>query len=109
MSHRTTEKLVPDTVVTAIVCDHCGKIAECRPPTRRACSPAGWVNFSSYHSEWGNDSPESHETHDACSWACYVAIVRGVLKEWPDYPTLTIDDRDLTFIRDMLAHQSEGT
>lgn len=64
----------------------------------------GWHHFSSSHGEWGNDSVESFEYHDACSWACYLTIVRRLLDDWPNGPpdSLDVDDKDPAFLRDML-------
>lgn len=93
---RERTKQVPKSVVYQTVCDSCGRVD--------GADPRGWHHFSSHHNDWGNDSIDSWETHDACSWACYVAIVRRVVEDYGQrtYPTLEVDDKDLAFLGDML-------
>jgi hypothetical protein len=97
MKHGRTEK-VERSVVYETVCDSCGKIAE-------GDSPQGWHHFDSHHGEWENDSIESYEYHDACSFACYLAIVKREFEPYADHPhkSLEIDDRDWWFVRDMVG------
>jgi hypothetical protein len=113
---------VPKEVIYAYKCDHCTKVEEGeRTQSGEGDQPDGWHSFRSHHDDWGNDSIETFNNHDVCSWACYLAIVRKVFEDYgtpPEiggaprvprrpYPTLEIDGRDWYFVRDMLAHQPE--
>lgn len=71
MKNYRTE-LINKRVVFQTVCDACSKV--------EGLDPDGWHHFNSYHHDWGNDSIESHEDHDACSWPCYLSIVREVFE-----------------------------
>lgn len=64
----TRTEMTPTQVVYRTTCDGCGK-------TRDNADLPGWHHFSSHHHEWGNDSIDSYEYHDACSFACYLVIV----------------------------------
>jgi hypothetical protein len=98
---------VPKEVTYSYRCDHCGKVAEGNEliPCHSGDKDYGgtWHHFSSGHSEWGNDSVDSFEEYDACSFPCYVEIVRKVLAQWRGYTTLRIDDRSGEFIAELVA------
>lgn len=89
-------KMVEKHTVTEVRCDGCGKVVRDEQDD--------WVDFSSYHSDWGNDSIDSHDQWDACSAACYLKIVRKVLDDYGEttHPTLTVDGKSYAFARDML-------
>lgn len=91
---------MPRQVTVAIECDHCNRRVE-------EADPTGWHHFSSSHTDWGNDSIESVESHDVCSWACYLAIVRDLVNDYdkakPMYPTLQVDEKDHAFLTDLLT------
>jgi hypothetical protein len=108
MARNRSEKSVVKQVVVSTTCDNCGKTE--RGPTTYsgdADTPVGWVHFHSYHNDWGNDSIESHEDWDACSWNCYLEVVRRIFDEYGDGKfgsnTLVVDSKDWTFIRDLLT------
>lgn len=92
------EERVMKPVVYQTVCDGCGKTVEGEPPE-------GWTDFSSHHSDWGNDSVDTHQDYDVCSWACYLTVVRRVFEDyetlWPER-TLEVDGKDWHFIRGLL-------
>lgn len=102
MSQTRTVKMVEQKVVVRVTCDACGKTSD--------PNPDGWHHFSSYHGDWGNDSVDSHDDHDACSFACYLSIVRKMFDDYApaDFDgrgaTLEVDGKDWWFLRDMLAH-----
>jgi hypothetical protein len=103
MRHNRTE-LRPYQVTFKTECDAdgCGNSAE-------GYDPNGWYHFDSQHGDLGNDSSESFQSWDACSWACYLNIVNQI---WSDYgsenrnPTLEIDDKDYYFVADMLSKET---
>lgn len=104
------ETSIVKKVVVSTTCDHCGKVAEGRKTYGGdRDTPEGWHHFWSGHSDWGNDSVEAHEDWDACSWECYVAIVRKVFDEYNEWTkshqTLKVDDMDWQFVREMLEAQ----
>ena len=124
MAKLTRPESVQKPVTYGFVCDHCGKKAEHLDRTYPGdgVKPNGWHSFASYHGDWGNDSIESHEDWDVCSWGCYVAIVRKIVKDYGEppvhgggrvgpprriSPTLTVDGRDWFLLRDMLEYQPE--
>jgi hypothetical protein len=97
MTQAKSTQMVPRQIVTATTCDGCGKTD--------GPSPDGWNHFSSHHSDWGNDSVDSYDYWDACSFACYLQIVSKAFADYPPTsrnPSLEIDDKDWFFIRDML-------
>lgn len=91
MSKRYETKNVVQKVEIGITCDNChGQFSD-------------GYGFSSSHSEWGNDSMESFEYHDACSFKCYVQIVKERLDHWKEYGSLEIDGKDRTFMEALVA------
>lgn len=111
MARLTRVEQVPKEVTYAYRCDNCGREGTDLTPTHSGNrDPApGWVSFTSHHDEWGNDSVESHDSHDVCSFHCYVAVVRHLLSEWEGYPTLEIDDKDRCFMEGMVADVPEAS
>lgn len=95
MKHEAAESVIKKVVVRT-ECDGCGKI--------EGPDPYGWLNFSSYHHDWGNDSIDSHDRWDVCSFGCYLTVVRRVFEDYGEQrrPTLEIDAKDWWFVRDML-------
>jgi hypothetical protein len=82
----------------ATICDACGTRVE-------EYSPDGWVRFSSSHGDWGNDSCESFEYYDACSFDCYVALLCRALDDYGrpgPKPTLDVDGKDWYFLTGMV-------
>lgn len=51
-------------IVFEVTCDGCGK-------TVAESEPDGWVHFATGHHDWDNDSIESTEWWDACSFSCF--------------------------------------
>lgn len=95
-------------VTTAVECDACHRRVD-------GADPPGWHYFSSSHNDWGNDSIDSHEEYDVCSWECFLKVVREVFDEYSGVlgtnqreATLEIDHHDWAFIKDMLDHQRAG-
>ena len=103
MRHKRDET-VTKRVTYRTECDACHKQEE-------GDAPASWIHFSSSHSEWGNDSIESWDEHDACSFACYLTIVRKLVEDmWSDHPSLVVDGKSVAFLKGMLASPpKEGT
>ena len=100
MQHERKE-MVQKRIVYRTDCDGCGKTGE-------GAEPYGWVRFNSHHGDWSNDSVDSWEHHDACSFDCYLKIVQQVIADYekwgvPRYPTLVIDGKDLQFARSMVG------
>lgn len=86
-------------------CDACGKTVDGEPES-------GWHHFGSYHSDWGNDSIESHEEWDVCSFECYLRIVRRCVEDYGERTheaTLVVDYKDFEFIETMLACEPTGS
>lgn len=96
MSQRKRIENVQKEVVYQTVCDACGKVGE-------GSEPKGWHRFDSHHGDWGNDSIESWDYHDVCSFSCYLEIVRKVVEDYGDGSTLSVDEKDYEFIRGMLS------
>lgn len=98
MKHESVRS-VEKRVVVGVTCDGCQKRVD-------GSNPEGWYSFWSAHNDWGNDSIDSDEDWDACSWACYLAVVARVVNEYGDdrYPTLTVDHKDLPFLKQMLEN-----
>lgn len=72
MIKRLTEQVVEEKVVEEIVtCDCCGK------QTKR------YIEALTGHRDWGNDSCESEERHQFCSWDCAMQFMRGWL-DWQE-------------------------
>lgn len=90
-------KMVEQRAVTEVRCDGCGKIAR--------SVQGDWYDFSSHHSDWGNDSIESHDQWDACSAACYLKIVRKIVDDYGEmpHPTLEVDGKTYAFARALVA------
>lgn len=65
-------------VVTGCICDGCKKTVDAKTAKE-------WFHFSSHHQGWGNNSIDSHESYDACSFYCFIQIVTGALKELEPY------------------------
>lgn len=88
----------PRCVVVETTCDGCGKRAQ--------GDPEDWLHFSSSHGDWGNDSIESVEHHDACSAACFLTIVARIVDDYHvgDYgpPTLEVADFNWQFLTGLL-------
>jgi hypothetical protein len=106
---RAERQVTIESAVVRVTCDNCGKTHNVTPPERHSFTPEGWVSFDSSHSDWGSDSGESYDTHDACSWKCYRAIVKKLVDDYarhePAHPTLLVDDRDYSFLRDMVSDE----
>jgi hypothetical protein len=96
----TRTEMKPQEVTYATRCDVCGKTGD-------GYEPDGWHNFSSHHSDWGNDSVESWEKWDVCSWACYLVKVRAILDDYGDGHNLEVDEKDMAFVRDMLQNAED--
>lgn len=107
MARLTKTEQVAKEITYAYRCDGCGKVAEgdelipCQSGERD--HPRSWHSFDSGHSEWGNDSVDSYERHDVCSFPCYVDVVRELLNRWPGFETLQIDDHSGGFMAEMMA------
>lgn len=97
MKHYETAR-VPKKVLQYMRCDHCGKTEN----ADKGQEPPGWHEFSVYHSDWGNDSVDSHVEHLVCSWSCYLAVVQEAFADYSPLrdgmePTLMIDGKDWQF------------
>lgn len=103
MSRTTESRTVTQEITTGVRCDACGKTAQM---DKFGNPPAIWHHFMSGHSDWGNDSVESVEWWDVCSFACYLTIARKVFDDYgnTDGGSLDFDDKSGAFVRDMLAH-----
>ena len=97
MTEHTREEQVTKLVTYQTECDGCEKI-------EKGYRPKGWHQFDSNHGDWGNDSIESYDYFDVCSWGCYLKVVRRELDDYGEVqnPTLVIDEKDIFFIRSML-------
>lgn len=92
MSQRSACEMVPKTIIVETTCDGCGK--------RAAKQPYDWLHFHSSHGDWGNDSSESFEYHDACSARCFVDIARRVAADYRSpvpNPSLTLGGVDFGY------------
>ena len=68
MIKRLTEQVIEEKVVEEIVtCDSCGKQTE------------HYIEAVTGHNDWGNDSCESEERHQFCSWNCAMRFMNGWL------------------------------
>lgn len=100
---KTRSEQVPRKVVYETVCDYCKKAAPGEDPD-------GWHHFSTGHSDWGNDSPESWEHWDVCSGACYMEILDRAVKDYgpkapgvePTFKVVSYDF-DLAFAESLLG------
>lgn len=89
-------------------CDACGRyqsVDEDRYASH-TFEPEGWVSFGSGHNEWGNDSVDSDDRHDVCSFACYVAVMRDIYKRFGEYESLRADGKDRTFIAALIGESA---
>lgn len=87
----------PRCVVVETTCDGCGK--------RAKGAPDDWLHFSSSHGDWGNDSIESVESHDACSALCFLKVVAGIVDDYhvgDGNPTLEVAGFDWRFLTGLL-------
>ena len=97
---RITEKRAVQKEVTArTICDGCGKTVD-------GDAPVSWEHFMSGHGEWGNDSCESVEWHDACSMTCFVKVAREVVErffawEQGTCPSLEVGGLNIAFLKDL--------
>lgn len=91
MTKRYAQKSVIQKTLVGITCDGCHKQFD------------DGYSFSSHHSEWDNDSVESFEHHDACSFSCYLDIVKERLAYWKEYQSLEIDGKERSFMEDLVA------
>ena len=91
-------RLEPRNVVVRTTCDGCGQTAD--------GAPEDWLHFSSSHNDWGNDSIESFEYHDACSARCFLAvigrIVGGYRSDYSTNPTLNVAGFNWQFLTGLL-------
>ena len=94
---------VEQKIVVQTQCDICKKLAE-------GDGPDGWLSLSSGHSEWGNDSVDSMDHHDVCSYACCMTAVREVFDRFGEYESLYMDvgSLDQRFLKDMLESVDGG-
>lgn len=101
MKHYTEKATVVERVVTATICDVCGKREEIPQPTTRSWHPEGWKSFSSGHLDWGNDSEDSWEDWDVCSPECYLRLLKRVVEDYGEQqcPTLHVDHFDYRFAK----------
>jgi len=73
--------LVEKKMVTGVKCDVCGKEYENED-----------FSISFHHDEWGNDSIDSYEYFDTCSFNCFIKKIKEIIKEQGKYETLMIND-----------------
>ncbi len=99
MSYKTKKITVVRDAVYQYVCDHCGDTHNIQEVDQYYRLPKSWHEFSSGHSDWGNDSIESHEQHHACSAKCYVEILKKQIKENKRYGSFKIDDLNHEFAK----------
>lgn len=93
MSKIKSVQAVPKEVETATRCDWCGKTAASDDYN----DPAGWFQFDSHHTDWGNDSVDSYAYHDAYSFDCLLRIANKQTGQLADYPSAVIADLPLAF------------
>jgi hypothetical protein len=97
---RTRTEMTPKEVTYETQCDHCGK-------REKGYDPNGWHHFSSHHGDWGSDSVDSWEYFDACSFDCYLALVRKAFEGYGGYrPTLEVDGKDWHFLQSMIERKA---
>lgn len=54
-----------------VICDICGKEVD----------PNNWFRINTHHFDWGNDSVDSIEFHDACSDKCVMEFTKGYVED----------------------------
>lgn len=89
------KRTVETSVVVGYRCDSCAQEAD---------KPTNWVTVSHHHSEWGNDSCESHETFDLCSPKCYLEQLRSSVESLNGYRTGEVDEKPVGFVAALLAY-----
>jgi hypothetical protein len=90
----TEEQDILTEVTVAVVCDGCGKKST-------VDAPRHWEHFMSGHGEWGNDSVDSCEWHDACSMRCFVEVAREVVGMYDNYSSLEVGGLNISFLKDL--------
>lgn len=90
------KRTVETSVVVGYRCDRCDQEAD---------NPTDWATVSHHHSEWGNDSCDSHETFDLCSPKCYLEQLRSSVDSLEGYSrTGNVDDKPVGFVAALLAY-----
>lgn len=80
-------------VLVSVVCDECKKVHECNEV------PNDWIEFSSHHDEWGNDSVDSYKYYLACSPQCYKEQFKKAVKDLSSRKFAEVQDMDISFAR----------
>src|SRR6266536_6583908 len=68
--------------------------------------PDGWVEFDSFHSDWGDESGERN--FDACSPECFIKIVMKEIDRLDGYPSGQIVDIPAEFWKELLGKMTFG-
>lgn len=63
-----------------VVCDKCGKIIYDRSKDIGFADGQDYVQISTWHERWGNDSCESHDGYEMCK-ECAIKFVTEYIKE----------------------------
>ncbi len=92
----TEQRTVPKDVTVKTVCDGCGEEVDGE-------APRSWEHFMSGHSEWGNESCDSVEWHDACSLSCLAEVARTELRYMSDpLESLKVAGLNVELLRDLI-------
>lgn len=94
MSDIKETKHVQQYITVGKKCDVCEK-----EEIGRRC--ADWETVSWYHSDWGNDSCESHESRDVCSATCFIKALREAVRILYDTPSGVINDMNINFVKEL--------
>ena len=95
MIKRLREQVIEEKVVEEIVtCDSCGKQTE------------HYIEAVTGHDDWGNDSCESEERHQFCSWNCAMQFMCGWL-DW-EHGGNNSDTAFIEFNQDDALTRGEG-
>jgi len=98
MSRTGENKLVEKWVPTGYECDCCHK------KVSSGDLPKGWKSFSAGHGEWGNDSHESYNNYDVCSFYCYVSLFTEEYERLKDEDSGVIDHCDMTYAGSLVTY-----
>jgi hypothetical protein len=92
---KVKEVKVTQNTFVATKCDICGK----GTPDENDNS---FYNLEHHHSAWGNDSIDSFEYFDVCSFNCYMKQLKRSVKELEGYASAEIDGKPIKFVEQMI-------
>lgn len=77
VERKEVTKVVMDDVIVGRRCDICNKDIKKIHDNRNY----NYFVIHTYHSDWGNDSIDSHEYYDACCPECVMTFARRYVEE----------------------------